>query len=196
MFKKIFLTLKKNIRSRPVFHLLLYLLVRTLFATYRLEIHADPGLSTDLEKQPGVFYFWHQQIIGCLFFFFKKNYRGSCVVSPSGDGRIAGTILKKLGFNILYGSPHKQTISLLRQCLKTLNLHQQLGLVGDGSRGPAFILQPGVTYLAQKTHVPLIKVVCTASWHLTLKKSWDRFHIPLPFSKISVTLTRENSDGK
>ncbi len=123
-----------------------------------------------------------------MLFFFKQKAQGACVVSPSNDGKIAGFICGKLGFRVLYGSSNKASVSLVRQSLAELESNGRLCLVGDGSRGPAFVLQQGITYLAQKTNKPLCFIECKPTRAFTLKKSWDQFKIPLPFSRIDVVV--------
>lgn len=171
-----------------VYKILFYWSLRCLFFTYRLEVVYAPGVKDHLNDHTGIFYFWHQQIIAGMFFFFKMNAQGSCVVSPSSDGKIAGFICQKLGFNVLYGSAHKSSISVTRQALMELSLKGSLCLVGDGSRGPAFQLQKGLMYLSQKSGKPLVFVDCKPKCAFTFIKSWDQFQVPLPFSKIVVTL--------
>jgi lysophospholipid acyltransferase (LPLAT)-like uncharacterized protein len=160
--------------------------LRFLFATYRYEFVFDDKVQRSFEQNNGVFYFWHQQIVAALFFFHKMQCMQNCVVSSSRDGIIAGGIVEKLGFNVIYGSSFKNPIQLTRQALKLLSDGQQLCIVGDGSRGPAFELKQGIPYLAKKAKVPLFFVECASSWKITFSKSWDKFQIPLPFSKIKV----------
>lgn len=156
------------------------------------EATVKPGIAPESDlsimSQPGIFYFWHQHIIPGMFFFYKLKAQGACVVSPSNDGKFAGYICQKLGFKVLYGSAHKSPITLLRQSLSELKERQRLCLVGDGSRGPAQQLQPGLTYLAEKTGVPLVFIDCQQQWSITFTKSWDQFKLPLPFSFITVTV--------
>lgn len=188
--RKILKPITKTIKSSVILSfaakLLLYGFLRLLFMTYRLRVTVDKSLAHPMTTQPGVFYFWHQQIIAGMLFFFKTRSTGYCVVSPSRDGKFVGYITRKLGFTVLYGSAHKGTVTLLRSALKVLQTDQRLCIVGDGSRGPAFKLQQGISYLAQKSQVPLVYVECRSQWHYTFKKSWDQFQIPLPFSKIFV----------
>lgn len=188
MIKKIFKQIKKTHVINTAFHYLAYGIARLLISTYRVQITYAPGINKNLMANKGVFYFWHQQIIPGMTLFFKEKATGYCVVSPSGDGKIAGFICQKLGFTVLYGSSNKSPITLLRNSLKALEERNQLCIVGDGSRGPAFQLQPGIRYLAQKGNVPIIFVECSSSRHITLKKSWDQFQIPLPFSTITITI--------
>lgn len=165
-----------------------YAFLRLLFFTYRLEIKKINRILSASSLPIGVYYFWHQQIIGGMFFFYNLKASGACVVSPSNDGQIAGYVCKKLGFDVLYGSSNKSPVTLIRQSLDTLMKTGKLCLVGDGSRGPAFQLQKGVRYLADKANVPLVYVECKPQWAITFKRSWDQFQLPLPFSKITVTI--------
>ena len=59
----------------------------------------------------------------------------------------------------------------------------------DGPRGPCYTLSPGLIFLAQKTGAPVsrIDVEYSRYWEL---KSWDRFRIPKPFSRVTITLSR------
>lgn len=176
-YSKVSVFLLKNI---------LFYFLKGLFATYRYEFVFDDKIQMPFHSNHGVLYFWHQQIIVALFFFYKMKCTQNCVVSASKDGIVAGSIVEKLGFNVIYGSSFKNPIQLTRQALKVLNDGQQLCIVGDGSRGPAFQLKHGIHYLASKAKVPLFFVDGSSSFKITCSKSWDKFQIPLPFSKITV----------
>ncbi|MFH1831380.1 MAG: DUF374 domain-containing protein [bacterium] len=182
--------LKDNKILRNILQYTLYSIIRLLFATYRLQIiYKDTSLDNKkIHDHPGIFYFWHQQIIAGMLFFSRNKSKGYCIVSPSNDGKIAGFICAKLGFNVLYGSSSKSPIALIKDSVNVLNTAKQLCLVGDGSRGPAFKLQKGLQYLSTKTGVPLVFIECSVSRAITFTKSWDQFKIPLPFSKITVTV--------
>jgi lysophospholipid acyltransferase (LPLAT)-like uncharacterized protein len=166
-----------------------YLLVRLVFSTYRLKIENNFSQKQvqDFLKS-GVFYFWHQHIVAGSFFFFKNRLRGHCIVSPSKDGQVMGFIAQHLGFTVLYGSAHKRTVGLLKDSLEVLKTQKKLALIGDGSRGPAFKLQKGVAYLAAKSQLPLFFIECKTSCAFTFHKSWDKFQLPLPFSKIFIKI--------
>ena len=61
-----------------------------------------------------------------------------------------------------------------------------VGLTPDGPRGPKHVLQPGVIKLAEATGAAIIPVHVTFTSALRLK-TWDRFVIPRPFSRVEVT---------
>ena len=52
----------------------------------------------------------------------------------------------------------------------------------DGPRGPRYEAKPGAVVLAKKTGNPMVPflVECESSWRVG---SWDRLHIPKPFTK-------------
>ncbi len=201
-FKPLFVSIK---RSSVVFFItkyLLYGLMRTLFMTYRLRVTSDLGLNKNLSENVGVFYFWHQQTFAAAYFLMKAKAAKHCIVSSSDDGKLAGSIVELFGYNAIYGSAFKNPIQVTRQALKILKANNSFCIVGDGSRGPAFELKQGVPFLAISANKPLFFVQCSSSWHFTFKKSWDKFQIPLPFSKINIHvkecdpfLLRNHSNG-
>ena len=189
-FKPLFLSIKRSSVPFCITKYLLYGFLRTLFATYRLNFTSDPDLNKNFSENIGVFYFWHQQTIAASYFLMKVKASRYCLVSSSNDGKLAGGVVKLFGFDVIYGSAFKNTIQVTRQALKILKNNQSFCIVGDGSRGPAFELKKGVPFLAIKANKPLFFVHSSSSWHFTFKKSWDKFQIPLPFSKINIHISR------
>lgn len=185
-------TIIGSFKTNTIFNFLiknvLYGVLKMLFLTYRLRITYAPGVQLPLTQQEGVFYFWHQHILSGMFFFHALKSQGACIVSPSGDGKLAGYLCQRLGFTVLYGSSFKSPITLLRNAFTALKGSRRLCMVGDGSRGPAFKLQPGVSYLAEKAEIPMIFVDCRPEKAITFTKSWDQFKLPVPFSIINITV--------
>ncbi|MFC1894518.1 lysophospholipid acyltransferase family protein [Candidatus Dependentiae bacterium] len=186
ILKKITIKLKNSIIFTFLVQNIIYCYLRILFSTYRLTIKMDYDFEKDFKTNKGVFYFWHQNIIAATCFFFSKKCIGHCVVSSSRDGKIMGSIAQKLGFKVLYGSAYKRSINLIKHALDVLDANKRLAIVGDGSRGPAFKLKRGPIYLAAKSQLPLVFLEVKTEWAFTFKKSWDKFQIPLPFSKIFI----------
>src|SRR5213076_1928270 len=64
-----------------------------------------------------------------------------------------------------------------------------LAITPDGPRGPRYVVQDGAVAAAQLTGLAILP----ASYHLSRKieiKSWDRFQVPLPFSRCEITIGR------
>src|SRR3989304_5211471 len=102
MIKSFTRSIKNNRVLRYICNNLLYIYLRLLFWTYRLEIKNDLNTEKSINKVQGIFYFWHQNMIAVMFFFFKNKSPGYCVVSSSNDGKIIGFISKKLGFKVIW----------------------------------------------------------------------------------------------
>ena len=136
---------------------------------------------------PVIWIFWHN----CLFAspLTKKRYGGSAkasaLASASKDGAVIESLVSCFGVKTVRGSSSRRGVAALIALKKALKAGEQLFITPDGPRGPRYELQPGVIKLAQSSGVPIIPVRFehSSSWRLN---SWDRFHIPKPFSKITV----------
>lgn len=64
-----------------------------------------------------------------------------------------------------------------------------LAITPDGSKGPCYTFKPGALLVAKITKSPVLLVSFEYSnaWQL---KSWDKFYIPYPFSKITIHCDR------
>ena len=87
-----------------------------------------------------------------------------------------------LGFNTSRGSSTRGGTGAIRGLLEAGSQRADIGITPDGPRGPACRCQPGVIYLAKRSGLPVVPVgVC---YRPSIRmKSWDRFMIPLPFSR-------------
>jgi Kdo2-lipid IVA 3' secondary acyltransferase len=184
MAKKVIKQIKNSHVLAAMASIIGYALLRLLFLTYRIRV------KNSLSYTEGIFWTWHQDIVATTAFFSQASLSPYFIVSGSKDGRLAGSILERLGNKVLYGSAHKNPIAVTRQALTILQTNKQLFIVGDGSRGPAKQLQGGPIFLAQKANIPLIFINCEVSKKIVLKKTWDKFQIPLPFSTITISLEK------
>jgi len=163
-------------------------LMRVVGLTLRYRIEDPHGQKA--KAAPGVpviWIFWHN----CLFSapLTKKRFSGSApasaLASASKDGAVLESAISSFGVKTVRGSSSRRGVAALIALKKALKAGEQLFVTPDGPRGPRYELQPGVIKLAQSSGAPIIPVRFehTSSWRL---KSWDRFHIPRPFSKVTV----------
>lgn len=164
------------------------ILMRLVGLTLRYRVEDPHGQKA--KAPPGVpviWIFWHN----CLFSapLTKKRFSGtapaSALASASKDGAVIESAVSCFGVKTVRGSSSRRGVAALIALKKALQAGQQLFVTPDGPRGPRYELQPGVIKLAQSSGAPIIPVrfVHSSSWRL---KSWDRFHIPKPFSKVTV----------
>ena len=81
-------------------------------------------------------------------------------------------------------------IRAVSQRLTNLIEHVRTGkpayLAVDGPRGPRNRVHKGIAVLSQQTGAAVLNVVAVPSRRWIFKRSWDRFQIPWPFSRIDI----------
>ena len=153
--------------------------------TLRVQI-INRDLESRLEKQGKaiIYTFWHGRM---LYFPYLYRFSGKSTIltSPSEDGEIVARTAKIFGFSSIRGSSFKKGGSALLKMARGIKEGKSITVVGDGSRGPLYKVQEGIINLAYLTDVPILPVAYGAKNKIQLN-SWDRFIIPIPFSKIKV----------
>ena len=117
------------------------------------------------------------------------------LVSPSEDGEIIARIALGWGFKIIRGSGSHSIVRAWLEMKKELEKGGELIIVPDGPRGPARRLRPGCLKLAQETGALLVPFSFSASRKRFLK-SWDRFLVFYPFSRIVAVYGRPLTIGE
>ena len=111
------------------------------------------------------------------------------MVSASKDGAFLAAILEALNIQPVRGSSSRRGAQALLELTSWVERGYDVAITPDGPRGPCYAAQPGVVSLAQLTGLPIIPVGFQAHRKIRLK-SWDRFQIPLPFSRCDIILEK------
>jgi lysophospholipid acyltransferase (LPLAT)-like uncharacterized protein len=132
---------------------------------------------------------WHNRLL-LISFVLKKFFPdrpGAGLISASRDGDLIADVTQRFGFDVVRGSSSRMGATALLELSEILASGRDVLLTPDGPRGPAYELGPGIIFLAQKTGAPVVPVNMEYSscWRV---KSWDRFIIPRPFSKVRVII--------
>ena len=132
---------------------------------------------------------WHNRLL-LISFVLKKFFPerpGAGLISASRDGDLIADATKRFGFDVVRGSSSRMGATALLELSNVLSSGRDVLITPDGPRGPAYQLGPGIIFLAQKTGAPVVPVNMEYSscWRV---KSWDRFIIPKPFSKVRVII--------
>ncbi|HEX8371862.1 MAG TPA: lysophospholipid acyltransferase family protein [Chthoniobacterales bacterium] len=162
--------------------------IHLLALTIRVKIDDPNGFLTGPPAtQPGICITWHNRILGLVIAGLNRPLLVPMTVltSPSRDGEMLAQVMHRLHLDSVRGSSKKRGAAALLQLRDHLREGRTLIVTPDGPRGPLYTLSPGVVLLAEKTGAPLWKTHVQFSRSIRLK-SWDRFHIPLPFSRITV----------
>jgi len=137
--------------------------------------------------EPAIYTCWHFAFPAVIYHFRDRN--GVLMVSRSRDGEWIARILKHLGYVTARGSPGKGGGAALRRMIAHIKAGNSVGLIADGSQGPARTAQKGVLILARHSGVPLLPVSVAAfpRWQFN---SWDRTLVAKPFSRIALAFDR------
>jgi lysophospholipid acyltransferase (LPLAT)-like uncharacterized protein len=165
--------------SRAIF-LFGSLLGRTWRCTRAGRLDLNPS---DDKGQGRIYSFWHSHLLPISFFY--RNTGKIAVVSESKDGRRAGAVAQRWGHRIIAGSSTRGGMGALRECVRALNERENIAITPDGPRGPREIVKPGVAQIALLTGAIIVPLSAhpVNAWRL---KSWDRFMIPKPFTKLAM----------
>jgi lysophospholipid acyltransferase (LPLAT)-like uncharacterized protein len=162
-------------------------IIRGVGLTLRFRLDDRSGVCKSPPEGAMVWVFWHNRVFTAPLVYKKylRKRRGSVLTSPSGDGEIIAQVMARFGVGAVRGSSNKRPAAALRELVKTIRGGGDVGITPDGPRGPVYEMQGGVVKLAQLAAVPVLPIRMVYSRAITLK-TWDRFQIPLPFSRVDV----------
>jgi lysophospholipid acyltransferase (LPLAT)-like uncharacterized protein len=134
---------------------------------------------------PAIFLFWHRHIFFIIYKFRKSMARP--LISLSKDGELVTHIAREFGMDPIRGSSSRGGMRAFLTLIRTIRQidNPRVLITADGPKGPAKKIKDGIILLAQKTSVPIIPLTWNATRKKVFENSWDKFMIPLPFSKIT-----------
>lgn len=135
--------------------------------------------------------YWHQMQIFCGRYLLSRARDGlkvTFLTSPSVSGEVPAAIIRRWGAGVLRGSSKRSAGQALKDMFEVLvSGKTSLVITPDGPTGPLHEFKVGTIMLARMTKAPIILVAYAAKpcirWN-----SWDRFIVPLPFSKVAIAV--------
>ena len=170
---------------------LIWLMISALGMTLRWHREDKSVLFPLGIKQRMIFAVWHNRLALCLLLYcryvkqYQANRQLAAITSASRDGGLLARVLELFGVKPVRGSSSRRGAAALRELTTAADQGYDLAVTPDGPRGPCYVVQPGVIAAAQLTGLPVMPVCYSLSWKKTLR-SWDRFQIPLPFTRVVV----------
>ena len=126
--------------------------------------------------------FWHARML-MIPYAVPNDWPGYMLISIHRDGGFIADTMHLLGIRTIRGSSTRGGARAMLQMIRTVKQENcNLGITPDGPRGPREKVQKGTVQLAAKTGLPLVPV-CYATRHHRRVNSWDRFYLPLPFTR-------------
>lgn len=111
--------------------------------------------------------------------------KGVVLTSASHDGAALAAVARVLGLEAVRGSSSRRGSAALREMVRAVGKGLDVTVTPDGPRGPRYRMSPGLIKLAQITRSPVMGVHVHYSRAIRLK-TWDRFVVPLPFSRLTI----------
>jgi lysophospholipid acyltransferase (LPLAT)-like uncharacterized protein len=173
--------------QRIVFRLLAAI-VRGVCRTLRVKrVHALAVDALRSEKKNFVVAFWHGSMaLGWHAHAPAQTETMSALVSLSKDGAILAAVLERWGFTLIRGSSHIGGKEALQSMVDAASRGSSLCVTPDGPTGPRHRMKPGALLTAQRAGIPLVIVGIAAKNKKVFTRSWDKFEIPLPFSRVCL----------
>jgi lysophospholipid acyltransferase (LPLAT)-like uncharacterized protein len=194
------LLLRKLAYSFFVQKVITFLIYSYLLFVYKTSTKKFIGIEKIYEKiefkKPIIFAFWHNRLMMMPFFArkVKKQFNSHILMtlaSKHGDGKLVGMVMEKFGLISIFGSTKDGRkasrgidYSSMRKIIDGLKNGYSLGITPDGPRGPNQQINGELINIARLTKSCIVAVSYSSSNFKIIKKSWDKFKIPLPFSKL------------
>ncbi len=168
---------------RALLGVVLGLLVRLWVWTLRVTVDAAADLS---DSSPLVLAFWHGEQM--LLLGWPRRRRTQVMVSWSRDGALQAGVMRAQGLVVVRGSSSRGGTAALRRLARGLSSAHDAAFAVDGPRGPLHRAKPGAALAAELGRGRLVPMGAAVSSYRVLGSTWDRFRIPLPFSRVQVVL--------
>lgn len=154
-------------------------LVTLLGRTWRIETLKAPA---DLPGGRFLYTFWHGSQLPLLFTHRRRGLK--VLVSRSRDGGMVADLLQQMGYGTVRGSSSRGGAEAVSELCSSLR-EGSCAITPDGPRGPRERPKSGLFTVAERAGVP-VKPMGAAAWPAARLSSWDRFLIPLPFSRVAI----------
>jgi len=169
----------------------IYAMIQVVSATLRYRWVDQAGVFKGEPPGAAIYCVWHNRLIlsmRCYYGYIKKHNRSkglAVMISASKDGGFLSGIFECFRVQPVRGSTSRRGHQALRELTTWAKRDYDLAITPDGPRGPCYAVQEGVIALAQLTERPVVPISFNLAWKIRVK-SWDRFQIPLPFSRCDM----------
>lgn len=173
----------------------LALMLKLWGMTLRFEASAEDVRNVTKRDVPVAFVLWHNRLF--LTPEIYRRYRGGrplvALISASGDGAWLAAFFSLVGMRAARGSSSRLGREAATALVDAQRAGHDIGITPDGPRGPCYSVKPGVVIVPRRTGAPLLLLggEYSSAWKL---RSWDRFYLPKPFSRVRLRCELVTSD--
>lgn len=153
-----------------------------IYITNKKKFHYTSSLK---ENESIIVAMWHGDLLmqPLNYRSFRPKGNVKVIVSEHRDGKLIRKVCEYLGVGAIDGSSSKGGAKALITAIKSLKQGIDVAITPDGPRGPIYSVADGIVAISQKTGAKIVPFSSKPSKYWQMK-SWDKFIIPKPFSKI------------
>lgn len=169
---------------------LVWMLISSVCLTLRKRVITQGKAEELLGRQQCIIALWHNRTFTPCYVYryvIKGKVPMSMLTSASKDGALLATVAEDYGMRAVRGSSHRRGVAGFRDMLRELEEGCCMCITPDGPKGPIYKCHPGVIRLASVSGLPILPLCIDIPVCWRIKKAWDGFVIPKPFSRITVT---------
>lgn len=163
-------------------------LVRLWGMTLRFDVTPADVHNYSKRDVPVAFVLWHNRLF--LASEIYRRYRAGrplyALISASKDGAWLTAFFSMVGgMAAVRGSSSRLGREAASALVEVQRAGNDIGITPDGPRGPCYDFKAGAIIVPRRTGAPLLLVggEFESAWQL---KSWDRFYLPRPFSRVRM----------
>ena len=173
---------------------LLVNIYKAVCATLRIrEENRDAVDAAHARGERLIFCLWHDELFSLIPV--ARHLKVVAIVSPSTDGDYLERILASKNVGAVRGSSTRggvRALLSLARMMKNELIHACITI--DGPAGPRHVAKEGGLFLANRTSGRIVPVRIFMKNALRLP-TWDKFQIPLPFSKVVIRFGEPWGEG-
>ena len=163
-------------------------LVQTWGATLRFDVSPEALANLTKTDEAVAFVLWHNRLFLTpeVFRRYRQGRPVFGLVSASKDGAWLDALYSIVGMRTIRGSSSRLGREAVTALVAVMRAGNDIGITPDGPRGPVYEFKAGGLIVARRAQAPilLLGVEFASAWQL---KSWDRFYLPKPFSRVRIT---------
>jgi len=139
--------------------------------------------SPDPKIEKKLYFFWHCNILSLVYL--HRFQKAGIMISSSKDGELIAGPVEAIGYRPARGSSNRGAASASKILIKIAKTNS-IALTADGPKGPAMKIKKGMLQMAYLTGLPIVPIACDVK-RAKIFNSWDKFKLPLPFTKVNVS---------
>lgn len=134
--------------------------------------------------------FWHGKMFAGWWS--QRRSKPVALVSKSSDGALLAGVLRTWRYRLVRGSSSSNGREALEEAIAQVKggEAQVLVITPDGPRGPYHEFKRGAFLASYGLACPLYFVSVRYNKAHTFQRSWDKFELPYPFSRVTMSVKR------